>query len=323
MKSINIEKKYGRIALITTPLFRAKNYKSFEEFVLRYMCTLCCYFKVLITKDTYKSSLKILENSLEKYKTSLYKNIDSKKKLEESIKVIKNNLEVTDNDFIGTTHVAFEIIEQRIDAVIHLMSWEDKFNKPDSAVLSREANVHNVPIAIEIDTAIAFIQEWHSILDKKTTQPNIFLKRAKYINPPLEGLTKNNHTLAIIANDNMKLEVCRFAVENADYIFKNYDYILATGTTGTWVKKFMLAAGRNQEDIKKIRICNSGPLGGDVQIAYAIEKRLCQKVIFLQDPSTSHPHESDIKLFEKAVTSRSVHVKLATNIEAAKILIHK
>jgi hypothetical protein len=65
-------------------------------------------------------------------------------------------------------------------------------------------------------------------------------------------LKQADRVLAIIAHDNMKLETCLFAVEHARHIFQNYDYILATGTTGSWLKKFMHAAGRGPSEVERI-----------------------------------------------------------------------
>jgi methylglyoxal synthase len=127
----------------------------------------------------------------------------------------------------------------------------------------------------------------------------------------------------------MKLDMCCFVVEYARKIFDQFDYILATGTTGQWIRKFALAAGRSKEEVeKKIRLCLSGPYGGDVQIAAAVMRRLCRKVIFLQDPFTSHAHETDIRLFEQAVllfdrvaTEGGTEIELATNVASAKDLL--
>ena len=40
------------------------------------------------------------------------------------------------------------------------------------------------------------------------------------------------------------------------------------------------------------------------QIAYAVVRGICQKIVFLQDPTVSHPHDSDIRLFEQALSQR-------------------
>jgi methylglyoxal synthase len=121
--------------------------------------------------------------------------------------------------------------------------------------------------------------------------------------------------------------MCCFVVENDRKIFGEFDYILATGTTGKWIKRFALAAGRTPREVEKVRCCLSGPYGGDVQIAAAVVRKLCRKVIFLQDPFTSHAHETDIRLFEQAVllferaAVKGVEVELATNAASAKAIL--
>jgi methylglyoxal synthase len=121
--------------------------------------------------------------------------------------------------------------------------------------------------------------------------------------------------------------MCCFVVENDRKIFGEFDYILATGTTGKWIKRFALAAGRTPREVEKVRCCLSGPYGGDVQIAAAVVRKLCRKVIFLQDPFTSHAHETDIRLFEQAVllferaAVKGVEVELATNVASAKAIL--
>jgi methylglyoxal synthase len=47
----------------------------------------------------------------------------------------------------------------------------------------------------------------------------------------------------------------------------------------------------------------SGPLGGDAQIAELVLDRRCQKVIFFEDPHVARQHEADIQLLDRAVYS--------------------
>ncbi|HEY8905968.1 MAG TPA: methylglyoxal synthase, partial [Rhodoferax sp.] len=49
----------------------------------------------------------------------------------------------------------------------------------------------------------------------------------------------------------------------------------------------------------------SGPLGGDAQIAELVLDQRCQKVIFFEDPHVARQHEADIQLLERAVCSTS------------------
>ena len=47
----------------------------------------------------------------------------------------------------------------------------------------------------------------------------------------------------------------------------------------------------------------SGPLGGDAQIAELVLDQRCNKVIFFEDPHVARQHEADIQLMERAVCS--------------------
>jgi methylglyoxal synthase len=198
--------------------------------------------------------------------------------------------------------------------------------KPDSMVLRREANVHEVPIANDIDTAGAFVASWKSIVAQTEGSGPVFRRRTPAVGSPLDGIQPGENVLALIAHDRMKLAMCQLVVEQADRLFDRYDYILTTGTTGDWVKKFLLAARRSKKEVERVRCCLSGPYGGDVQIATAVIRRLCGTVVFLQDPHTSHPHAGDVMLFEQAALlfqrlAVGKEVKLVTNLEGARVLL--
>ena len=317
--------KHGTIAFITTPRFRESRTADFEDFVYSHLYEVCDLFSVITTGRTGESIAEILNrtpSSEERDKICSSMGVDelSDYELDRWRRTVEQSLTVTLGRFQGMIHVTFELVEGRLDAVIHLTDWDDKSAKPDSAVLSREANVHNVPIASDPLTSLAYIRTWKRRVAGNPTEP-VFVRRQQPDPAPLTGLRQEDRILAMIAHDNMKLETCLFAVEHARYIFRNYDYILATGTTGSWLKRFMHAAGASPADVEKIRCCNSGPKGGDIQIAYAVVKGLCQKIVFLQDPTVSHPHDSDIRLFEQAAVAQEVHVELATNVESAKLLV--
>ena len=52
-----------------------------------------------------------------------------------------------------------------------------------------------------------------------------------------------------------------------------------------------------------MRRCNSGPLGGDAQIADRVLEGRCQRAVFFEDPHVARQHEADIQLLERAVTT--------------------
>lgn len=315
--------KHGRVAFITTPKFRESSPEVVEDFVYTHLFEICSPFFVVSTGRTGKLLREILERQPDEAaqkKIAMSMNLSdfAEYDLDRWRQTINESLEIARDGVQGMIYVTYELVEGRMDAIIHFTDWEDKSAKPDSAVLSREANVHDVPIATDPHTALTFIATW-----KKhwATGSQIFVHRDQPKAPPLRGLTTKDRVLAIVAHDNMKLETCRFAVENASHIFQNYDYILSTGNTGLWLKRFMEAAGWGSSEVAKIRCCNSGPMGGDIQIAQAVVLGICRKVVFLQDPTVSHPHDADIKLFEQAIVARDVHVELATNVQSARFLI--
>ena len=64
---------------------------------------------------------------------------------------------------------------------------------------------------------------------------------------------------------------------------------------------------------------NSGPLGGDAEIALMVVRGEITGVIFLRDPLGKHPHDVDINMLLRLC---DVHdVPLATNHCTASILI--
>lgn len=326
--------KYGTIAFITTPNFRENNIQDLEEFVYKHFYWLCRNFKMLSTGGTYTKVKSIICRPFKRISEKHHKLIQDATtvpiKNGSQLKnlwrdpILHSGWEAVMGSFPGMIELAVKLMEGQIDAVIHLTDWQDMSAKPDSAALWRQANVHRVPFAPDIRTAEEFIASWKALIARQTVpegKAQLFKPRGQVENPPLDGINSKHRVLAMIAHDAMKLELCQFVVEHASEILRKYDYILATGTTGRWLKEFMKKVATPDTVEKKIRCCLSGPKGGDIQIAYAIVKGLCQRIIFFQDPLTSHPHESDIRLFQQAVVERKVNAVLATNIESARFLI--
>jgi methylglyoxal synthase len=114
--------------------------------------------------------------------------------------------------------------------------------------------------------------------------------------------------IALIAHNGKKPDMVGLVMRNLD-TFKKYK-LVATGTTGGLVQM----AGLN------VSLLQSGPKGGDAQIAtMAVEdKLLC--VLFFVDPLDVHPHQVDVNMLLRIC---NVHnVPIATNVATAEYLIN-
>ncbi|MCC0647778.1 methylglyoxal synthase [Clostridioides sp. ZZV15-6598] len=114
--------------------------------------------------------------------------------------------------------------------------------------------------------------------------------------------------IALVAHDQMKNTMVGFCI-GYESILKKYG-LYATGTTG---KRIM-----DETDLKITRLA-SGPLGGDQQIGSLIVTQEIDLVIFLRDPLTSQPHETDIQALIRLCDV--YHVPIATNLASAEIFI--
>jgi methylglyoxal synthase len=114
--------------------------------------------------------------------------------------------------------------------------------------------------------------------------------------------------LAIIAHDGKKADLVAFATFNRDRL--QQCELVATGTTGRLLEEKVGLS------VKRVE---SGPLGGDVQIASRIVDGRIDAVVFVVDPLDKHPHDPDIQTLLRICNVRNV--PLATNIASADILI--
>jgi methylglyoxal synthase len=112
------------------------------------------------------------------------------------------------------------------------------------------------------------------------------------------------HTIALIAHDGKKADMLAFAKDNAAILSK-YD-LVATGTTGQLlVEKAYLT----------VRRMESGPKGGDAQIAAMVVQGEVAAVFFFVDPLGKHPHDPDIQMLMRIC---NVHnIPLASNPASA------
>lgn len=109
---------------------------------------------------------------------------------------------------------------------------------------------------------------------------------------------------ALIAHDNKKADMVAFVSKRLPFFNRKDVSIVTTGTTGKKVRH----AG-----VIDIETVNSGPMGGDAEIASMVVNNKITAVIFMRDPLGKHPHDVDINMLMRLC---DVHdVPLALTIE--------
>ncbi|WP_123536705.1 methylglyoxal synthase [Halosimplex salinum] len=89
--------------------------------------------------------------------------------------------------------------------------------------------------------------------------------------------------LALIAHDDEKAEMIDLA-ETYESLLSTFD-LVGTGTTGKRI---------TEETGLSVERKESGPIGGDAQIAAEVAEDRLDGIIFLRDPLSAQPHEPDI-----------------------------
>jgi len=120
-------------------------------------------------------------------------------------------------------------------------------------------------------------------------------------------------TIAIVAHDQRKADMVDWAVFNADTLSKHK--IVCTGTTGGLIEKAFEEKGVQAE----IVCVNSGPLGGDAEIAAMVVRHEINLAIFLIDDLSPQPHEADILMLLRQC--RIHNVPIACNRYSADLMI--
>lgn len=115
-------------------------------------------------------------------------------------------------------------------------------------------------------------------------------------------------SIALIAHDNKKDDMVAFAHQHQETLSRFH--LIATGTTG---ERIQTGTGLAVERF------NSGPVGGDTEIAARVVVGEVAAVVFLIDPLYSQPHEPDIRALLRVC---EVHdVPLATNLATAHLVM--
>lgn len=120
-------------------------------------------------------------------------------------------------------------------------------------------------------------------------------------------------TIALVAHDNRKADMVEWAVFNADMLSKHK--LICTGTTGSLIQKAFQEKGVEAD----VTCMNSGPMGGDAEIAALVVRKQVNLAVFLIDDLNAQPHEADIQMLLRQC--RVHNVPIACNRYSADLMI--
>lgn len=124
---------------------------------------------------------------------------------------------------------------------------------------------------------------------------------------------KKQLTIALVAHDRRKSDMVEWAVHNAKMLAKHK--IICTGTTGGLIQDAFQQIGI-EADITRM---NSGPMGGDAEIAALVVRKQINLAVFLIDDLNAQPHEADIQMLLRQC--RVHNVPIACNRYSADLMI--
>jgi methylglyoxal synthase len=114
--------------------------------------------------------------------------------------------------------------------------------------------------------------------------------------------------IALIAHDGKKQEMLDWCEWNKEILSKHF--LSGTGTTARMITERIGLP---------VRIFNSGPLGGDLQIGAMIVEGVIDFIVFFSDPLTAQPHDTDIRALLRIALVNDVPI--ATNRSSADFMI--
>ncbi len=186
--------------------------------------------------------------------------------------------------------VGLDAEERRLDGAIYLIDPLDPSSIfPEAQALKRQCVIHGKPFLSTVASAC----DW---VEVERLHQGFAPDRQAQRFYDLE-----QQTLALIAHDALKPAMLAF-VERNFALLSRFARRVGTGTTGQKLNELAWSKGW-PADRPWVDRYQSGPLGGDAQIADLVLERRCQRVIFFEDPHVARQHEADIQLLERAVTT--------------------
>lgn len=177
-----------------------------------------------------------------------------------------------------------------LDGAIYLMNPVTPSSTfPEAVALKRQCVIHHKPFISTVASARDWIEAERM---HKGLAPD----------PGADALyALETQTIALIAHDAMKPQMMAYASDHFD-LLSRFARRVGTGTTGQQLNELAWSRGW-PEDKLWVHRYQSGPMGGDAQIADLVLERRCQRAIFFEDPHVARQHEADIQLLERAVTT--------------------
>ena len=97
-------------------------------------------------------------------------------------------------------------------------------------------------------------------------------------------------TIALVAHDHRKADMVEWVLFNAEFLTEHH--LVCTGTTGSMIRDALAKEGYEAD----VECMNSGPLGGDAEIAALVVRKQVDLAVFLIDDLNPQPHEADIQM---------------------------
>lgn len=120
-------------------------------------------------------------------------------------------------------------------------------------------------------------------------------------------------TIALVAHDHRKADMVEWCIYNSNFLAEHH--LVCTGTTGSLVKEALTNEGLEVE----VTCMNSGPMGGDAEIAAMVVRQEVDLAVFLIDDLNAQPHEADIMMLLRQC--RVHNVPIACNRYSADLMI--
>lgn len=201
--------------------------------------------------------------------------------------------------------VGIDDAERTLDGAIYLIDPVDPSSIfPEAVALKRQCVIHGKPFI----STVASARDW---IESERIHAGFAPDPQADVFHALES-----QTLALIAHDAMKATMLEFVADSFD-VLSRYAQRIGTGTTGQQLNELAWSRGW-PKDRPWVTRYNSGPLGGDAQIADRVLERRCQRAVFFEDPHVARQHEADIQLLERAVTTATDDAVCITSPVVAK-----